>query len=241
MKKMLLLMMGFAAISSKLLTAAPLNHLLPVDLPDQNEKNYRAYLHKRLCPTAFDCGRYLVMPPFQKSEISVSLYSHRDTAGSTKCYVTSVEPTDNLRDWSEGGKFLNRANRLRVRRTDAELPASTCMTLKEIWTKMLPGHKPSVIAGKRSTNKSTSNNEPETERVYMDATMGEFAIKLASGKTLTGETMLVPDLGKNIESLIEIGDTLIEYCKAPISNRPAIVGRIDARAKKLLSRLKTKE
>ena len=209
--------------ASNLLATISPDHPFPVDLPDGAEKNYREYLYRRLCSTPFDCGRYLVMPPFQKSEISISLYSLRDKTGAIKYYATCLEAADSLRDWSEGGKFLDRANNVKIRRIDRELPATTCSLMKEVWMKMLSGH---------SRNSGTPNNF-----VQLDATMGEFAIKLRSGKVFRGETQLVPDLGKKMTAFMQIGDGLIDYCKADDAKRPALLGKVELGAKSLLARL----
>jgi hypothetical protein len=218
-----------AAISSNIgaATKQP-DHLVPIDFVDRHGKFFRDYLYQRLCPTAFDCGRYLVMPSFQKSEVSVALYPRRDAAGVIKCYVTSVEAADNLRDWTDAGRLPNRAKKVKVRRIDAELPATSCSVMKEVWTKMLSGPQ------------APRKPEYATEFIYGDATDGEFAIKLASGKVLRGETQLVPDLGKNTNTLMEIGDGLIDYCKAPASKRPGMLKKIEEKAKALLARLGSK-
>ena len=106
-------------------------------------------------------------------------------------------------------------------------PAMTCALMKEVWTKMLSGPQ------------TPRKPEYATDFVYGDATGGEFAIKLAGGKILRGETELVPDLGKNTTALMEIGDGLIDYCKASASKRPGMLAKLEDKAKKLLARLES--
>jgi len=221
-----LFVLCLVAISSNIPAAAKQpDHLVPIDFVDRHEKVFREYLYDRLCPTAFDCGRYLVMPSFVKSEVSVSMYARRDATRVTKCYVTSVEAADNLRDWTDAGRLPDRAKKVNVRRIDAKLPATTCALIKEVWTKMLSGHQ------------TPRKPEYTTDVVYGDATDGEFAIKLPSGRVLRGETQLVPDLGKNTATLMEIGDGLIDYCKAPNSKRSALLSKLEEKARMLLARL----
>src|SRR4029077_8991274 len=109
-----LFVLCLAAISSNVPAATKRpDHLTPIDFVDRPGKVFREYLYKRLCPTGFDCGRYLVMPPFQKSEVSVALYSRRDAPGVSKGYVTSVEAADNLRDWTDAGRVPDRAKNVK--------------------------------------------------------------------------------------------------------------------------------
>jgi len=224
-----LFVLGLVAISSNIVAATKQpDQLVPVD---RHELIFRDYLYQRLCPTDFDCGRYLVMPPFMKSEVSVSLYSRRDAAGATKCYVTSVEAADNLRDWTDAGRLPDRAKKVKVRRIDAELPATTCALMKEVWTKMLSG---------RQTPRKRKETDEVPDVIYGDATEGEFAIKLPNGKILRGETELVPNLGRNTTALTEIGDVLIDYCKISASERPGMQAKIETKAKAILVRLGSK-
>jgi hypothetical protein len=222
------LVVVMAALSSSVCgaTTQP-DHLVPVDFVDRHEKIFREYLYQRLCLTDFDCGRYLVMPSFVKSEVCVSLYSRRDTARGIKCYVTSVEAGDNLRDWTDAGRLPDRAKKVKVRRIDAELPRSTCTLVKAVWIRMLSGRQ--------------TPRKPEygTDVIWGDPTDAEFAIKLAGGKILRGETELVPNVGKNTTRLTEISDGLIDYCKAPNSKRTAMLAKLEEKAKALLARLES--
>jgi hypothetical protein len=223
-----LFVLGLVAISSNIVAAAKQpDHLVPIDFVDRHEKIFREYLYRRLCLTDFNCGRYLVTPSFVKAEVAVSLYSRRDAAGATKCYVTLVEAADNLRDWTDAGKLPDRAKKVKVRRIDAELSPTACALMKEVWTRMLSGPQ-------------LPRPEYRTDVVWGDATGGEFSIKLPNGKILRGETELVPDLGKNTTALMEIGDGLIDYCKAPASKRPGMLVKIEEKAKAILVRLGSK-
>jgi len=201
------------------------DHLWPSEYPAKEEKIYRKYVEKRLCLTPFDCGRFIEMPPFRKSEFSISVYSGKNG----KCYVTFVDAADNLRDWTDAGRLPARAKNVKVRRIDAEVPAATAVLLKDLWRQMLSGRQ------------APRKDRVESEVMYGDATEGEFSIQIANGKVLRGETDLIPDLGKNTAAFVSIGEQLSEYCKAKSSKRSGILANIEKKAKTVLARLKTNQ
>jgi len=203
------------------------DHLWPVDYADdKQEKAYRAYIEKRLCPTTFDCGRFIEMPPFRKSEFSVSIYSVPTRIGDVTFRLTSIDAADNLRDWTDAGRLPDRATKIRIQRIDAEIPPATAVLLKDLWTKMLSGRQ------------RPRKQKIESEVVYGDPTVGEFSIQLRSAKVLRGETDLIPDLGKNTAAFVKIAEQLLEYCKAQPAKRAAILASIERKAKDVLARVK---
>jgi hypothetical protein len=224
-------MLVILAVAAQLSAAkSSADHLVPVE---RHEEKYRAFIQKRLCLTPFDCGRFLEMPSFQKSEFSVSLYS--SGGGTHTLYrATYVEAADNLRGWSDAGRLPNRAKKVKVRRNDADIHAAAGALIKEVWTQMLSG-----CQAPRQREYASSNGVEGV--IYGDATIGEFAVRSPNGTTLRGETELVPDLGKNTTMFIEIAEGLADYCKTPSSKRPAMLAKLDGKAKKLLARIKNNE
>jgi hypothetical protein len=213
-----LILVGAAQLSA---TALP-DRLMPLE---PGEAKYRALLRQKLCLTPFDCGRIIVMPPFQKSEITVSIYSRRSAAGATEYYATSVEAADNLRDWSDAGRVPSRAKRLKVRRIDAPIPAKTAQLLGDVWTRML-AH-------------TQSPAEPRAlDLSYMDATMLEFCMG-TQARARCGELDWVPTLPKKTHLLSDFAVTLPDYCAARADARPALAKRLDQQATALLNLLKS--
>ncbi len=204
------------------------DHLWPVDYTSKQENTYRAYLAKRLCPTSFNYGRFIEMPPFGKSEFSVSIYSAATPNGGVAHRVTNVDAADSLRDWTDAGRLLNRATKIKVQQIDAEIPPATAVLLKDLWTQMLSGHQ------------TPHKEKIGSNVVYGDATVGEFSIQLPGGRVLRGETDLIPDLGKNTSTFVRIAEALSEYCKAHSSKRAVILTSIESKAKEMLARIKAK-
>ena len=212
----LLIFAGTAQLSA----AAVPDRVMPID---PHEAKYRALIHQKLCLTSFDCGRIVIMPPFQKSEISVSVYSRRTAAGATEYFATSVEAADNLRDWTNAGAEPQQAKRLKVRRIDAPLPAKTGELLKQVWTRMLSGtqrpRQPSAF-----------------DLSYMDATMLEVCIGTGT-RGSCGELSWVPSLPKKTHLLSDFAVTLPDYCAARADSRPALAHKLDEQAMRLLKML----
>ena len=203
------------------LSAAVRDGLMPLE---PSEAKYRALLHQKLCLAPFDFGRIIVMPPFQKSEIAVSIYSRRSAAGATEYCATSVEAADNLRDWSDAGRVSQRAKDVKVRRIDAPIPAKTAHLVKAVWTHML-AH-------------TQSPTEPRAlDLSYMDATMLEFCLG-AQARTRCGDLEWVPTLPKKTHLLSDFAVTLPEYCAARANARPALARKLDTQATALLKLLK---
>jgi hypothetical protein len=207
-----------------LLSRTQPDHLLPVDL---NEfQKYRAIAAEKMCPTPFDCGRMIVTPAFIKPEQSVSVYSRRTDDGKrSRYYVAYLEAKENIWDASDGGRLRGRAKNIKVRRVDAEIAETTAQLVKQVWIGMLSGPQ------------SPRKWPLSPEFLYQDATHAEFSIRLAN-KKLYGETPLIlSDLGKKTRKLVELADTLADYCKLEASNRPRIAVKIERQATHLLAQL----
>jgi len=191
---------------------------------DPQEAKYRALLYQKLCLTPFDCGRIIVMPPFQKSEISVSIYSRRCSAGAIEYYATSVEAADNLRDSSDAGRFPDRAKRVKVRRIDAPIPEKTAQLLKQVWLRMLNHvQRPADL--------------DMLGFVYTDPTELEFCIGTQT-RVSCRETPWAPSLPKKMLLFTDLAETLPNYCAAHAAARSALAQELDRRAGALLRMLK---
>jgi hypothetical protein len=206
--------------TGRLLSATLPDRLMPLD---PEESKYRAVLHQKLCLTPFDCGRIIVMPPFRKSEISVSVYSRRAASGKTEYYATSLEATDNLRDSTNAGRSPAEANKLKVRRIDVRIPAKTAGTIKEVWKRM-------ISAAQRPRGEITYDMS------YGDPTMLEFCIS-SERSQICGDAEWVPTLPERTHKLSEFAVLLPEYCRAHGSKRAAVARNLDRQATALLNAL----
>jgi hypothetical protein len=197
------------------------DHLLPVKTNE--DARYRELLKKLLCPTPFDCGRLIVEPPFQYGEESISVYS-KGTEEKDRYCVSYLVASDSLRDVSDDGTNVERAQRVKIARIDAELPPTTAKLTKQVWKRMLFG------------SQAPRDWQHAPEKYYGDPTIAEFSIQFDS-KVIRGQAPMIPELGKKTKAFSQIGELLIGYCKAKADKRETILAEIDAKARQLLSQL----
>lgn len=67
-----------------------------------------------------------------------------------------------------------------------------------------------------------------------DATIAEFSIQLPHGQTLYGEVPVEVPAGQRTRTLVELGNTLVDYCKAKSTDRTAIATKLEGKATSLL-------
>jgi len=199
------------------------DHLVPVNLNEN--RAYRTILLSKLSPTPFDCGRAILLPPFEP-EASISIYSTWRN-GRLAYGVTYISAEGNLWQRTDAGRQPSLAKAVHVRRLDANMPERTGILLRQVWLQNLRGpHGPRPIP------------RPKTA-IVLDATTEEFSIQMPTGKVLYGDldfSLSFP--GKKTKKLVDMTNALYDYCKAPESDRPAMAAGIERQAKRLLLDLK---
>jgi hypothetical protein len=151
--------------------AAIQDPLLIVDL--KKEPNYRKVWTSKLQITPFDCGRLVVLPPFEP-EMSISIYCRKTAEEQRSYHVTYIAPETNIWQASDGMRHPQRAQAVGTRRIDAEIPESTALLLRKLWLRMLTGIRHSAADIGRS------------EVVPMDAATLEWSLERRSDPPLRG-------------------------------------------------------
>jgi hypothetical protein len=186
----------------------------------------RAILLSKLGPTQFDCGRVIFKPAFAP-EYSVSVYSRSLGRGQTKYLVAYIAVDQNLWQVTDAGGKPRRAQGLKTRRIDCEIPQRTAEKVKQAWIGMLSGNQQPKPMREEDVARTT------------DATVVEFSIQLSPARILYGETVEVDLLlRRKTRVLVDLAKTLVNYCKAKQTDRAAIALKIDRKATRLLGMLK---
>ena len=192
---------------------------LSVDLNHFPE--YRRIWTAKLEVTPFDCGRFVVLPAFEQ-ESSVSVYSYARKGGTPGYRVTYILAANNMWQASDGVRYPEKANAIRTRRIDADIPESTAQLLRKVWLHILQGVHPSTSTTPRDwipidpPHFEWSLQRPNTPALRVEA---NFYIKATP-------------VAKLFEDLSDV--TLTTYCTAKPSERPAIARQIAKQAKDLL-------
>ena len=182
------------------------DRLFQVDLKEF--PRYRLIWLNKLGPTPFDCGRMMVEPAFAP-EYSVSVYSQPSATRQRRYFVTYVTADRSLWQATDAGRHAKEAEPAKIRRVDCEIPSSAAHLAKQAWIQMLSGSQRPRPMRKEDAARST------------DATIAEFSIQLAHGKTLYGEFPVELPPGRKARALIELGDILSTIAKRnlPIARR----------------------
>jgi hypothetical protein len=199
------------------------DRLFQVDLTEF--PGYRLIWLNKLGPTRFDCGRMIVEPAFAP-EYSVSVYSRPSASRPRRYFVTYMTADQNLWQTTDAGRHPKAAEAAKIRRVDCEIPASTAYLLRQAWIQMLSGSQRPRPMREEDAARST------------DATIAEFSIRLAHGETLYGEFAVELPPGQKTRRLVELGGTLVDYCKANSADRQTIAAKLDRNATRLFEMLK---
>src|SRR5262245_30595005 len=199
------------------------DRLFEVDLKEF--PRYRLIRLSKLGPTPFDCGRMMVEPAFAP-EYSVSVYSRPSASGPRKYFVTYLTADRNLSQTTDAGGHANEAEAAKIRRVDCEISASAAHLTRQVWTQMLSGGQRPAPMQQEDAARST------------DARIAEFSIQLPHDKILAGEFPVELPSGRKTRTLVELGDTLVDYCKAKSADRQTIAAKLERTATRLLETLK---
>lgn|SRR5882724_1994353 len=185
------------------------DHLEPPFVYENNHpiEQYKATVNKKLLITKGDYGQLLVIPSTIYGEWALSIHPSRSDTFS----VTYTKAAHQI--WPL--KTLAAASHISVRRSNAELPASTATAVRAAWLAMIERTAP----------------YPPTENVIVDGTSYEFSIK--QNATLLFGVAHSPTSGRKTKALVHIAQQLREYCLAAAQDRPSLAGKIETAATRL--------
>lgn len=219
-KRLTVVLIFAAALSLSASYASALDdHLIPADPLFQK---YREFLASKLGQTPFNCGRVFIEPAFEpESAISVYCSSTRD--GSQKCKVTCTKASDNFWQSTNALHDVDRASRVQIARIDAEISASTALSVRTAFSRILKLTRPHVA------------QEGEMRSLTTDATRTEFSLEVPGAPQLWGELDIsLVSQGKDINNLLTLCRLLIAYCTAHQRDKPKIERAVKTRAVQLV-------
>lgn len=183
-------------------------HLVPAN--DKELPAYRADLQSKLLITPADAARMIVRPAWQP-EYAVSVYSNPPASADdvARYNVTVTRASANIWSGREPVQTI---------RSDAELPASVALLVKEVWKQMLLATR--------------SYDSPVDSPV--DGGIVEFALSESNQSGLRGE--LPVNAARDVLAFQTLGTLLVKYCDAPANERNALATEIEQAAKNLLKR-----
>lgn len=143
-----------------------------------------------------------------------------------KYLVTYLAAEQSLWETSDAGSNTRDAEHTNVRQIDCEIPKEIADKVRRAWLGMLTGNQ-----------RPTRMREEDAARTT-DATIAEFSIQVSPSETLHGEIAVEAPNGQKTKTLLDVANTLVDYCKATPADRPAIANKIDHEATALLDQLK---
>jgi hypothetical protein len=194
--------------------------LVRVDLTDSPK--YRSIWSKKLEITPFDCGRLVVLPAFQP-ERAISIYSYQNRSGQHAYRVTYVRASENIWQASDGVHDTIKAEAIKTRRIDADIPAPTAKLLRILWVKMLRGVRYNVPPANR------------WKVVPIDPAHFEWSVERSGAPPLLGQLNVYTEIAREAKDFAELSDVMLPaYCEAKASERAAIAREIEQKAKEIL-------
>jgi len=219
---MLFVLLALGVFQLRVAVAAANDYLQVVDLKEN--KAYRQILQSKLDLTPFNCGRSLVLPPFE-AEGSTSVYSVRRDGGRMY-YVTNVAAAQNLWQKTDASHFPAKAQSVKVTRRDAKIPQQTAELVREVSLRMLRAKH-----GPRGRVRGA-------KVIAVDSTYAEYSLELPNGTNLYGSlelTFPLPD--EKMKAFVNLWNSIYAYCNAKLEERPELSESISDQAKRLLARL----
>jgi hypothetical protein len=228
--------MRLAVILAVLFTSARIgyagdpDHLVPVDPhPDDWLVGYENALRSRLKLDDSYFAQMLVMPSFE-GEFVLRLHgttNDKHFSEATRVFVTYTVADKNiayslpprLEFRFPGWRKDRKKERIRISTTTAEVSKELATRVLRLWEQML--------VRTRYEQQSVVSTEDVERIIRMDGTTFEFSALNAYGETWSPQERLSPLL------LVELGASLIDYAKAPVSERSAALKQIENKATEL--------
>jgi hypothetical protein len=194
------------------------DHLIPVDALFQK---YRDFLASKLGHSPFNRGRVFIEPAFE-GESAISVYCVFPNGPGQKCKVTYTEASDNLWQQTNALRNVERASRVKIRRIDAEISATTALSIRSAFSRIL------------KETRSHITREGKMRTLTTDATQTEFSLEPFGGPRLWGQLdVSLVRQGKHVRSLLTLSRLLVDYCKANQRDKPSIEHAIERTAVQL--------
>lgn len=203
------------------------NRLIPVDPFSEvsDGADYKNLYERKLFVTNGDAARFISLPGTLGTERTVAVYrlTAKEASLPGNYWVTATETSAKL--WpciSVPGQTRQPVDprTIRVRRDDAPLPASTAQLIHEAWVAML-----------------MRKQSPSGHIIRGDSTTLIFSAVDSRGSLLRGQ---IDSVKGNSKDLWELGESLIEYCRAPASKRVEFARKIEKNSVRLLRRISRK-
>jgi len=197
------------------------DHLVPLREYYGNAPLYREFWRQKLLVTSGDVARYVHLPGASGVEDAVSVYVDKSRKGGLPggYWITSTQPQSTLADYiTEEGLSAN-AGKVRIRRWDSPMRASTALKVHEVWVLMISGVKPDECEGCVTT----------------DSTTEIFSTQNSSGVEIVGQLPIGP--GPQTIAFVKLAGLLIDYTRVPSSKRDDLADEIDKGASALLRQL----
>jgi hypothetical protein len=163
---------------------------------------------RKLFVTPDEVARYVFLTNRRDDgDRSAAVYrAHRKKGSLPGAYWVTV---------TEAPDSLTAATRnMRVERHDAPVPASVADALHALWEAVL-------------------KHSPTDEHAIPCAPTALFSVRTISGARLSAVTV---DLDQRCTALINVGESLVDYAKLPLSKRPQAAAEIEKQARRLLQR-----
>jgi hypothetical protein len=188
-------------------------------------EKYREFLASKLGHTPFDCGRVLIKPAFE-GESSISVYCVSAKHVGQKCRVTYTEARDNLWQRTNALQNLERASRVKIKRIDADISATTALSVRRAFSRILKMMRPHTT------------REGEMRSLTTDATYTEFSLEALSEPQSSGDLDIsLVRQGKHVRNLLILSRLLVDYCRANERDRATIDRAIEKKAVQLAGAL----
>lgn len=221
---LLIFLSSSALARDRVRLTARANDLVPCEIPIVADEAYRHMLQVKLLVTPGDIARSLFLPGITGGETAISIYRAPDKPGSMLggYWLTVTQSPIPLWRCSPGYSKISPPidpDTIAIERADAPLPEETALMLRTLWLAMLKRVKP----------------EPATESIEVDTTKELFFVTQPDGKECCGS--LPRRYGKNPKALFDLTNDLLNFACESVSNRPAILRRINRKAMALLSNI----
>jgi hypothetical protein len=222
MKVLSVLLASVVAVTPIARAAEP-DHLVPVfPYPgDQEDARYSNELRSRFKLDSVFFAQMVVRPSFH-SEYVVRLHGQKEDNHFTTAnqfFLTYSIADKNIWYSMREDNDKKRKEKVKISTTTAEIPKALALRIQQLWEQML------LRTRYREQDVISSH---EMERIIgTDGTIFEFAVWNAYGKTWSPDERLSPLL------LVELGESLVGYCKAIPGERPAATNEIENKATQL--------